>query len=311
VNSGACRSRGNAIIAALLVVALVATIGGKLLMTQETWIAQVQARKNLDASRESVVASLHWARAVLHDDASASQVDHAGEAWSQPMPPISQGEITISGRLEDEQGKFDLNSVTLEGKVNAAAVTTFSRLLATLSLPPPLANALVDWVDSDDEPSAQGGAESSFYSGRSPPYRTPNAPLGSIEELLYVRGFDASTIQKLRPYVTALPTPMTINANTAPAEVLSAAVSGLSLESARALVAARRSKHYAALEDFEGQLMPAMREGLQNIGVKSQFFLAHGEARTEANGEQMVYRISALLQRQDKKWPLVIWQRPD
>lgn len=303
--------RGNAIIAALLVVALVATIGGKLLMTQEVWVAQVQARNSLDSAREAVLASLNWARAVLVDDTSDSKVDHNGEAWAQPMAVIALGDISISGRMEDEQAKFDLNSVALEGKPNTPAIAAFARLLATLNLPPSLADALVDWVDSDDETTPPGGAESGYYSGQTPSYRTPNSPLGSLEELLYVRGFDATTIQTLRPFVTVLPTPMTINANTASAEVLAATISSLPIDSARQVVAARRSKHFSSLEDFQSRLTPELREGIQNIGVQSQFFLAHGEAKIDVAGESTIYRISSLLQRQEKKWPLVIWQRPD
>jgi general secretion pathway protein K len=309
------QARGNTIIAALLVVAFVATIGTKLLMTQETWVAQLQARQGLDGSREAVLASLHWARSTLADDGKTSQTDHAGEAWAQPMPVISQGEMSISGRIEDEQGKFDLNSVVLEGKLNAPALATFSRLLSSVNLPSSLAGALVDWVDSDEETAAEGGAESDYYSSRTPAYRAPNVLLGSLEELLYVRGFDALTIQTLRPFVTVLPTPSAINVNTASPEILSAAVSGLSLDTARKIVAARRAKHFATLADFEHHLNESEREGIQNLGVQSQFFVAQGEVKTESvqgtRSEQSVYRVSTLLQRQEGKWPLVIWQRPD
>ncbi|MBK6638790.1 MAG: general secretion pathway protein GspK [Rhodocyclaceae bacterium] len=90
---------------------------------------------------------------------------------------------------------------------------------------------------------------------------------------------------------------------------------GLSLDTARKIVAARRAKHFATLADFEHHLNESEREGIQNLGVQSQFFVAQGEVKTESvqgtRSEQSVYRVSTLLQRQEGKWPLVIWQRPD
>src|SRR5204863_189714 len=50
-----------------------------------------------------------------------------------------------------------------------------------------IADAIIDWIDADDNPRPNG-AESATYSGMTPPYRCKNGPLDSIEELLLVRG---------------------------------------------------------------------------------------------------------------------------
>src|SRR5207247_2554528 len=55
------------------------------------------------------------------------------------------------------------------------------------NMTPDIAAAIVDWVDADTQPR-QGGAENEYYSGLTPPYRTRNGPLDSIDELLLVRG---------------------------------------------------------------------------------------------------------------------------
>ena len=49
-----------------------------------------------------------------------------------------------------------------------------------------VADAILDWMDEDDE-VRDYGAEASYYQGLSPPYR-PNGPLDTVEELLLVRG---------------------------------------------------------------------------------------------------------------------------
>jgi DNA uptake protein ComE-like DNA-binding protein len=50
----------------------------------------------------------------------------------------------------------------------------------------PLADAILDWIDTDDNPRAQG-AEALDYSRMGYPYGPRNGPLHSIEELLLVR----------------------------------------------------------------------------------------------------------------------------
>ena len=106
-------------------------------------------------------------------------------------------------------------------------------------------------------------------------------------------------------YVAALPIATTVNVNTAPAEVLSAVIPRLSLSRARQLVAERTTGHFESLDEFKAHLMNTERENLENIAIASQFFFAHGEIRLE----QTVYRIDALLQRQDAQWPRIVWQR--
>ena len=50
-----------------------------------------------------------------------------------------------------------------------------------------IADAILDWIDEDDNPR-EYGAEFDFYSGLDPPYSPKNGPLETVEELLLVRG---------------------------------------------------------------------------------------------------------------------------
>lgn len=50
-----------------------------------------------------------------------------------------------------------------------------------------IADAILDYLDEDDEPR-EFGAEVDYYSGLDPPYRPKNGPLETVEELLLVRG---------------------------------------------------------------------------------------------------------------------------
>jgi type II secretory pathway component PulK len=50
-----------------------------------------------------------------------------------------------------------------------------------------VADAILDWIDEDEEPR-ELGAELEYYTTLSTPYSPPNGPLQSVEELLLVRG---------------------------------------------------------------------------------------------------------------------------
>jgi DNA uptake protein ComE-like DNA-binding protein len=56
-----------------------------------------------------------------------------------------------------------------------------------------IADAILDWIDADNEPR-EYGAEIDFYSGLTPPYAPQNGPLKTIEELLLVRGVTADLL---------------------------------------------------------------------------------------------------------------------
>lgn len=56
-----------------------------------------------------------------------------------------------------------------------------------------LADALLDWLDKDDEPRPMG-AERDYYINLDPPYTPKNGPLDTIDELLLVKGFSAAIL---------------------------------------------------------------------------------------------------------------------
>lgn len=86
--------------------------------------------------------------------------------------------------VADEAARINLNtllSVDSTGEVGKAL------LLKLPNMTEEVANAILDWIDADDEPRA-GGAESSSYAGGQPGYRAKNGPLDTLEELLLVQG---------------------------------------------------------------------------------------------------------------------------
>jgi len=150
---------------------------------------------NPDMFRRIVV----WAPWVPDEIGGTTNLDHKNIEEGQPAyrfsvvanQPISEGQVADEEDekyprygLSDEAGRINLN-VASRGQLLAL----FDQLEMEDVYPVELADALIDWRDADDKETGLNGAESSYYIRMNPPYRCKNGPLGSLEELLMVRGF--------------------------------------------------------------------------------------------------------------------------
>ncbi|HLQ46738.1 MAG TPA: hypothetical protein VK137_18485, partial [Planctomycetaceae bacterium] len=86
--------------------------------------------------------------------------------------------------LSDESAKLNLNTLPL-GKQQRKLART--RLLALPGMTRQTADAILDWMDSDDDPS-EFGAETAYYAAQQPAYRPKQSRLECLDELLLVRG---------------------------------------------------------------------------------------------------------------------------
>lgn len=275
--------RGVAIVLAMGVVALAALTASALLVSQSTWSRQVELSAGHVQAQLMIQAGLDWARALLSDDRRLGNVDHLGEPWALQLPPIPVDNGSLAGRIEDQQGKFNLNNLLKGGKVDLAQLARFRRLLSILDLPPALADALAGRIEADRQ------------------------PLTDTAELALLRGFDDERVRaRLRPFVTALPRATAVNANTASPEVLAAVVEGLDLDGARALVAQRERRYFRSFPDFFRQLPPGLIVPTQSISVSSDYFIA--TMRVSIGGAQAL-GVALLARGSTGGWPAVVWRR--
>jgi len=204
----------------MLVVAIAATVAAYVSLDQQVWLRQAQ---NLsDRAQAEVVrgAAEEWAITILDKDAKDSTNDDLTENWAKPLPPIPVEGGQITGKIVDAQGRFNINNLVLRNSASDRGV--FQHLLESQSLDPNLINAVMDWIDGDSDPRQPDGAEDIDYLQLPTPYRAANRPMQSVDELRLVRGFTPDMVEKLRPFIVALPQATAINVNTAPAEVLGA-----------------------------------------------------------------------------------------
>ncbi len=87
--------------------------------------------------------------------------------------------------LMDESNKLNLNILTFVE--NQVAGSGRQLLMALPNMTEDVADAILDWLDSDDD-LRDYGCEAGYYQGLSPPYFCKNGPLDSLDELLLIRG---------------------------------------------------------------------------------------------------------------------------
>jgi len=268
------RQSGIAAITAVLVVAIAASAASVMLAQQSATLDQARLIASRAQADQYALAGLDWARGVLDADLrSAGNVDSLDEGWAQPIVGLPVERAMVAGAITDEQGKLNLNNlVNAAGQKSDADMLVFQRLLTSLGLAPDLAYAVLDWIDADADLSASAGAEDPYYLALARPYRAANSPMAQVEELYRVRGFDAATVAKLRPYVTALGRGTKVNVNTASIPVLAALLPNVNADKIAALVEKRKQSPVRSLPDVTALLGSEANPALAFMDVKSAFF---------------------------------------
>ncbi|MGM0593468.1 MAG: type II secretion system minor pseudopilin GspK [Pseudomonadota bacterium] len=297
--------RGVALVTALLVVALATTTAAAMISRQQLDIRRTGNGLQYEQAYLYVNGMERWAARVLRQDGEENDVDHPLEEWATELPPIPVDGGQLAGRLEEHQGRFDLNTLVVGGTVNEQALGRFQRLLTVLELDPALANAVVDWLDADMEPRFPGGAEDPLYLAEEPPYRSANRAMVSVSELRLVYGVDAEVYAQLAPHVTALPTPAPLNVNTVTAEVMQSLADGIDAGLAALLIEGRGEEGYASMDDFLAQSeLEDVAMPVEILGVESRYFVV----TSSVNFGRVNVTFQSMLERAQNNRTRVVWR---
>ncbi len=173
------------------------------------------------------------ATAALHATALALGNAEPDERWQADgrVREVPWPDATIGVRVQSESGRIDINRAPRE-----LLVGLFSQLLPA-GAAESLADALIDWRDSDDE-AEPNGAERDAYARAGYRYGPANAAFNSVKELTRVLGFDQRTVETLSPYLTVYARRPRINVLGADLLVL-LSVPGVDQDMAATLIAQR------------------------------------------------------------------------
>lgn len=302
------QQQGIALITILVMVALAtilaATIAKRQAATAESTAYLMRQNQSLIYAKS---AEAFFSELLVDDAENAAEVDHLQETWAQPMPAFPVEDGYVSGIIQDESGKFNLNSlVTAEGTVNENAKVWFELILKRAGLPAQLSEAVIDWQDENEIPSGSMGAESNYYQGLPNAALPPNAKFHSVEELKLIRGFEENKYKLIESYLSAAPMQdSTVNINTASAFLLASMDEKLDVSAVQQLLDQRQAnlEHFSnvselwALEPF-AQVEAAKRNVLNSLlGVQSNYFKAQIEVVLSERKRQF----SSELVRRDKQ----------
>lgn len=319
VHTGAGRQRGVALITALLVVAIAAIAATTIITAGQRAMLRTQILLDSERAWWYAVGMESWGLSLLERDRQQGRTDHLGELWAMQMPPLDVGDDDLGprgmlhGQLHDAQGRFNINNLaSTDPDVLGRQAAIFRRLLACTGAADEfgaddLVNAVIDWVDADDEQRFPGGGEDLHYLSGSPPYRAANQGMASISELRAVHGVTAELYAALSPHIAALPRPSAINLNTATLPVLCALSDNPGTRANLEAFAEQRVE--APLETVQQAfqadgLFAAGDVGVDpdELSVSSQYFLARAEAFIGSGGVVLY----SLLHRPDQGVPVVI-----
>jgi len=215
------RQRGVALLVAIVIFAIATTVAAAVTYSKTMTARRAYATFSMEQALQAGMAAEALASIALEDGASKSTTDLTQD-WAQALDPleIPDSGIWIQSKVEDMQGRFNLNSVIEEDtathtfRTNQHQWEVFSNLLRDLDIDVRYADLLVDWIDPDNQPTSAGG-EDTLYLSQNPPYRPPNTFITHTSELLALPGFGAENYRKIAPYVTALPQSAKFNPCTA------------------------------------------------------------------------------------------------
>lgn len=287
--------------------------------------SKVQINLLQAANHRDSIQALRMARSGVEAAIGVLKADDGGydamqDIWAMDLPAIGAGEGMLQVKIQDEESKIAVNRLVASNgvDVNKDVADRLRALIEQLGGKPEIVDALIDWIDIDDEVSGTAGAEEDEYRGRG--YNIKNGPLDSIDELFLIKGFDKELLQdrKLLSFLTVAPvTDDKININTAPAEVLRAVLgtktaslsTPLSDGDIEDVVRYREEHEFKNVKDMEqvikvtttqmGSIMPLIK-------VNSSFFTVHS---AYALGK-ISKSVDALLKREDQTVTTIAWREP-
>ncbi len=288
------REAGFVLLNALVVVIAITAISAAVL------VLTAEGRARLTAAQGDAQLALYLDAAetlipqILETEWEEDGSDHLDEIWASGdlTVPIDRGVVSV--RMTDLQGRLNANLLNIEDE---RAEAEFRRLFEALGLPPALLDALRRYL-------AEGGPPNvSAYLTRRNPILPGGGIAALIDQLKQVEGMTPARFARLEPFVAVLPYEVSLNANTAPPEVLAAVMPEFGTPQIAQIVAERTGEPFASAVDFRLRMADLFGEEalqtlpLERMTARTSYFEAR--IRAEIDGRALSRRV--ILHRSDKK----------
>jgi general secretion pathway protein K len=325
--SNAGRQRGAAILLALLIMTLVATLAAGMVWLQWRGIEVETAERARTQAEWLLNSSLDWGNLILKSSIRNGQTeDDLGQPWATPLAEtklssflsadgnhVEDGgpEAYLSGQITDAESKYNLYNI-IHDATHLDEIMRLRIICSAIGISPDTANVI-------------GAGLRASYSAQQQIGNQQNQANGSTAVLMPVQlddlawyGVDPKVLKQLEPFIQLLPetgpTLSTINANTAPAEVLMAALPGIGRAQAQQIILRRQQNPLLQMTDIWFALggtranpwkPPPDGPQSNQIDVRSYHFEIYGQLRYE----QHVIRERSVVYRKDQFTPIKVLRR--
>jgi general secretion pathway protein K len=267
---------------AMLIVVIATTVAVSIVHEEKFTIRKNAHIQSQDRAALYAAGLEDFARILLREDSEENKIDGEGDFWEGGIQVRQIEGGFIGGFIEDEQARFNLNSLV----DSTVALTRFKLLCDNLEVDDQFIPALLDWLDEDSDIRYPDGMEENYEN-----YRVANREMADISELLLVHNVTPEIFEKLQPHITALPGTSTLNVNTMSETIYLSLAPDLNADD---LIKEREDALFEDIDDFVTRLqVPVDTEGLS---VDTRFFRAHGEV---IQGDQS-FKVTTLIYRDDQ-----------
>lgn len=285
------RSQGAALLLAMLIVTLVASVAASGLWLQWQSVAVERHERLRQQLSWLMVGAFDWSRLILNEDRKDDSrknrmVDDLTEPWATPLQEVrlstflsrdkvirdGDPEVVLSGQVQDAQSKINLNGL-LDAQQHTDQAQMWVRLFQLLALPMNEWNTLRSLAEIE-RLARSGKSLPPALQARRVLWPARPSDFGTL-------GLSPPTLDRLQAFVTVLPDHTTINVNTASAEVLYASLDGTDWAQAQNLVGKRASAPWASLSDLQKAMGRSTPLNEKRLGVRTDFFLLTGQLRIE------------------------------
>lgn len=300
--------QGVALLTILVIVVFVSVVATIMLAKQQTSVQETNILFSKNNMLALALSSEKTAMVSIYKDMDANKADGFKDNWAGYKKTISKDGIQATSRIQDLSGRYNINNVHMSGKVVESQKKYFERLLGELGLEKAIADSVIDWQDSDDEPISENGAESDYYASKK--IIPANQDFHSVQELSKVKGVTDNAMQVLQKNIITLPRKTKININTATFSVITALSSNIDRSSAAKWVEERKKNasiekldDIYGLPTFSAITQKEKKQIAELLSTQSALFLI----KTEVTYDKKKMYLYSFVFKQDKA--LTVYQR--
>lgn len=303
---GPLRQEGVALIMVLLAMALVVLLASGMIHKQGLRIFKTGHYLAQQQGQSIALGAEVFAIQMLRDDFETDKedsrmVDGPEDDWAAYSAIIPLDNNVIEVQIDDLGGRINLNDLLdAQGQVDPLTRDRLDRLFQKLGLIGVSVDALIDWMDSNEQTVSAYGAEDGQYLVKDPSYRAANQPFTDVSELMLVEGMIADSADEpdpyelLEPHVTALPVSgVPINVNMASEEVLLSLDNKITEQKLNNLLEKREEKAWETVGDFLAEPeLAGLGLKADGLAVRTYFFEVVSRVTVNDRSTSLVSKIS-------------------